>query len=215
MVRLRPEARRDCVMTAKQWIAAIAPPVLIGVMVLAFRLLSGAIGRPFVAWSLGLALYWLTWCTVLPMALVGWRRIRELVRPTPLRGSGVALFFVPLVGAALYRLVPGIGYEKRGLWMMALYASSAFGNGFFEELLWRGVYLHLFPDRILLRMVWPTLGFALWHYAPSVASANENVWGLIIGAGALGFVLSLLARQTNSLWWPIAAHTIGGLIMVL
>jgi hypothetical protein len=41
------------------------------------------------------------------------------------------------------------------------------------------------------------------------------VWGLIIGAGAFGFVLSLLAKQTNGIWWPIVARTLGRLIMVL
>jgi membrane protease YdiL (CAAX protease family) len=99
--------------------------------------------------------------------------------------------------------------------MTILYVSTAFGNGLFEELLWRGVYMELFPHSIPLRFVVPTIAFALWHYAPGAASANENVWGLIIGAAALGVVQSLLAKQTDSVWWPIVAHTIGGLIMVL
>lgn len=136
-------------MSAKQWIAALLPPILIGVMVLAFQMLSGAIGRSFVAWSLGLALYWLTWCAVLPMVLVGWKRIRELIRPTPFRGRGLVLLFIPLVGAGLYRLVPGIGYEKRAVWMTVLYVSTAFGSGFFEEHFWRGVYLHFSSNRTL------------------------------------------------------------------
>lgn len=202
-------------MNTKQRIAAIAPPVLIGVMYLIFKLLSRATGGSFIGWYLGLALYWLTWCTLLPLVLVGWRHIRELVRPQLLPGRTLLLLLIPVIGAALYRLVPGIGYEKHALWMTILYASTAFGNGFFEEILWRGVYMDLFPDRILMRIVWPSIGFGLWHYAPGAASANENVWGLIIGAGAFGFVLSFLAKQTNGVWWPIVAHSLGGLIMVL
>lgn len=202
-------------MTLDQRIASILPPALVGVMVLIFRLLSKATSVSFTRWYLGLALYWLIWCTVLRLTLVGWKRIRTLLRPTALGGRGLVLFCIPLVGAALYRLVPGMDCEKRVLWMVLLCVSTAFGNGFLEGLLWRGVYVHLFPNRTLFRIVWPSIGFALWHYAPSVASANENVSGRILGVGALGFVLSLLVKQTNGIWWPIAAHTIGRVIMVL
>jgi len=138
-----------------------------------------------------------------------------MIRPRTLRGWGFVLVFIPIVGAALYRLVPGMGYEKHTVWMTLLFASTAFGNGFFEELLWRGVYRVTFPSSVPLRFIWPTVAFALWHYAPGVASANASVWGLIIGAAALGSVPRLLAEQTNSIFWPIVAHTVGGSIMVL
>lgn len=202
-------------MNAKQRVALLAPPVLIGVMYVVFKLLVSATGSSFIAWYLGLVTYCVTWCTILPLTLVGWRRIKALLRPKPLHGWGFALVLIPIAGAALYRLVPGMGYEKQALWVTILYVSTAFGSGFFEELLWRGVYMELFPYSITFRFVLPTIAFALWHYAPGVASANENVWGLIIGAAALGVVQSLLAKQTDSVWWPIVAHTIGGLIMVL
>ncbi len=202
-------------MNAKQRVALLSPPALIGVMYVVFKFLVSATGSSFVGWYLGLVTYWFTWCTILPLALVGWRRVKALIRPRSLHGWSLALLFIPIAGASLYRLVPGMGYEKQALWMTLLYISTAFGNGFFEELLWRGVYMDLFPDSIPLRFVWPTIAFALWHYAPGAVSANENVWGLIIGAAALGFVQSLLAKQTNGIWWPIVAHSIGGLIMVL
>jgi len=199
----------------KQRIAILFPPVLIAVMYAVFKLLVWATGKSFVGWYLGLITYWFTCCTILPLLLVGWQRIKTLLRPRPLSGRGAALVLTPILGAALYRLVPGIGYERQALWMILLYVSTAFGNGFFEELLWRGVYMELFPHRIDLRMIWPTVAFALWHYAPGVASANRNVWGLIAGAAALGFVQSLLAKRTNGIWWPSVAHSLAGLIMVL
>jgi membrane protease YdiL (CAAX protease family) len=202
-------------MNAKQRVALLTPPVLIGVMYAVFRVFVSATGSSFVGWYLGLATYWFTWCTILPLTLVGWRRIKALIRPRPLHRWGFALLLIPVFGASLYRLVPGIGYEKQALWITLLYVSTAFGNGFFEELLWRGVYMEMFPNSIPLRMVFPTIAFALWHYAPGAVSANENVWGLIIGAAALGSVQSLLAKQTNGIWWPIVAHASAGLIMVL
>jgi len=96
-----------------------------------------------------------------------------------------------------------------------LCVSTAFGNGLFEELLWRGVYMELFPRSIPLRFVWPTVAFALWHVAPGSVSGNANVWGFIAGAAALGVAQSLLAKRTGGVFWPIVAHAVGGLIMVL
>jgi membrane protease YdiL (CAAX protease family) len=92
--------------------------------------------------------------------------------------------------------------------------STSLGNGFFEEVLWRGVYMELFPDSILLRIVWPTIWFALWHYAPGSVAPDGNVLGLIIGSGVMGFYLAFLAKRTGTIWWTIVAHTIGGMIMI-
>jgi hypothetical protein len=73
-------------MNAKQRVALLAPPFLIGAMYFVFKLLVTATGSSFAAWYLGLATYWLTWCTILPLALVGWQRIKALIRPRALHG---------------------------------------------------------------------------------------------------------------------------------
>ncbi len=97
---------------------------------------------------------------------------------------------------------------------MLLLLSTAFGNGFFEEVLWRGVYMQLFPENYFFRIIWPSTWFALWHYVPGSVSPSGNVIGLIIGAGFLGVYSSYLAKWTNTIWWSIVAHTLGGIIMV-
>ena len=117
--------------------------------------------------------------------------------------------------AGIYRFIPGMGYEKPGLWIFLLLVSTNLGNGFFEELLWRGVYMELFPDSTLFRIVWPSIWFALWHYVPGSVSPDGNVAGLMIGAGLFGFYLSFLAKKTGTIWWSIVAHAIGGFIMIL
>jgi membrane protease YdiL (CAAX protease family) len=93
--------------------------------------------------------------------------------------------------------------------------STNLGNGFFEELLWRGMYLELFPQRAFFRMFWSTIWFALWHYAPGSISASGSPVGLMIGAGMMGIYLAFLAHKTKSIWWTMIAHGLGGLIMVL
>jgi len=106
-------------------------------------------------------------------------------------------------------------YEKPDVWVFLMLLSTNFGNGFFEELLWRGVYMSVFPNSIIFRIVWPSVWFALWHYAPGSVHSDGNVIGLIIGSGLMGFYLSWLARKTDSIWWTIVMHTLGGFIMIL
>jgi membrane protease YdiL (CAAX protease family) len=115
----------------------------------------------------------------------------------------------------LYRLVPGMDYQKPALWVFILLLSTNLGNGFFEELLWRGVYLELFPAHVLWGWIWPCLWFALWHYAPGSIAPDGNPLGLMIGSGIMGFYLVFLARHTGTIWWTIIAHAIGGFIMIL
>jgi membrane protease YdiL (CAAX protease family) len=121
----------------------------------------------------------------------------------------------PLLMAALYKFIPGMEYEKPSTWVFLLLISTNFGNGFFEELLWRGMYMSLFPGSILLRIVWPSIWFALWHYVPGSVHVDSNVIGLIVGSGLMGFYLSVLAKKTETIWWTIIVHTIGGFIMIL
>lgn len=75
--------------------------------------------------------------------------------------------------------------------------------------------MNMFPKAIIPRVIWPSIMFAVFHYAPGSVSANANVIALIAGAGVFGFYLSYLANRTNTIWWGIVAHILGGFIMVL
>jgi membrane protease YdiL (CAAX protease family) len=199
----------------KQKIALIAPIFLVGVMIPVFRSLAGAFENDVIGWYLGLVSYWLTWCIVLPVCLIGGKHISEIIRPQKPNLTVILLVLFPIGMAALSKLILGMGYSKPKLWIWLLYISTAFGNGFFEELLWRGVYLVLFPNRILFQIIWPSIWFALWHYAPGSVSANANPLGLIIGAGMFGFLLSFLAKKTGTVWWGIVAHALGGMVIII
>lgn len=183
-------------------------------MIPIFRLLTG-IFEERIGWYLGLAIYWLTWGGVFPYLMLGPERLRRIIRPQKLTFQIFLLVLFPLVMASLYQLIPGMDYQKPGLLITLLLLSTPFGNGFFEELLWRGVYMELFPDNILFRIVWPSIFFALWHYAPVSVSSGGNVVAMIIGSGLFGFYLSFLANKTGTIWWSIVAHILGGLIMIV
>jgi membrane protease YdiL (CAAX protease family) len=91
----------------------------------------------------------------------------------------------------------------------------AFLNGILEEVLWRGVYIELFPNKLLWGNIWPTVWFALWHYAPGSVSPLANVWVLMTGAGVLGASLSWLTKQTRSISLAVTSHTVSGLVQSL
>jgi membrane protease YdiL (CAAX protease family) len=199
----------------KQKVAILIPPILIAVMYPVFLLLVGSLNDR-IAWYLGLASYWVIWGVVFPLVIIGKNDIKKLIRPRKLNRKVLFLIAIPLLGASAARLVPGMEYSKEGVWISVLILSTAFGNGFFEEVLWRGVYVNLFPNNILYRMIWPSICFGLWHFVPG-SVFHDNVISLLclmFGAGLMGLYLSYLAKKMNTVWWPIVVHTIGGIIMV-
>jgi membrane protease YdiL (CAAX protease family) len=194
-------------------VAVVAPLMIVVVMVPVFRLLGNLFGNP--GWYLGLVLNGLIWGTVFPFLMIGKRRILELIQPQKLDRRVSLMVIFPLLMAAIYRFIPGMVYQKASLLTWLYLLSTPFGNGFFEEILWRGMYMELFPDRIFFRIIWPSIWFGIWHYAPGTATPGGNVMGLMIGSTLFGFYLSFLAKRTNTLWWTIVAHIVGGLIMVI
>jgi membrane protease YdiL (CAAX protease family) len=200
-------------MSNRQKIAIVAPLILTGVMYPIFQLLSRVLGET-IGWYLGLAIYWLVWCGVFPWLMIGKASIRRMIQPQKLTGGILLMVLFPLLMAALYRFATGMEYEKPSVWIFLLLVSTNFGNGFFEEVLWRGMYMELFPHSVFFRIFWSSIWFALWHYAPGSVSSTGNAIGLMIGAGLMGFYLSFLANRTGTIWWTIIAHTIGGFIMI-
>jgi membrane protease YdiL (CAAX protease family) len=201
------------VINNQQKIAIIAPPILIGAMYPIFHLLSGTFGEK-IGWYLGLVIYWFVWGAAFSLLIIGKERVKTIIRPQKLNLQVFLFALFPLLMAALYKFIPGMDYKKPNMWIFLLLLSTNFGNGFFEEVLWRGVYMSLFPDSILFRIVWPSIWFALWHYVPGSVSSDGNVIGLMIGSGLFGFYLSFLAKNTGTIWWTIVAHSLGGFIMI-
>jgi hypothetical protein len=199
--------------STKQQIAIVTPLVILIVMVPLFRLLGNELGKT--GWYLGLCVNWLIWGTIFPFLMIGKRRILDLIRPKKLTIQVFTLVIIPVLLAAAYKLVPGMTYEKASLWTWLYLLSTPFGNGFFEEVLWRGVYMELYPDKLFFRIIWPSIWFGIWHYAPGSASPGGNVLGLMIGSGLFGFYLSTLAKKTDTLWWCIVAHILGGMVMIV
>lgn len=207
------------VLNRKQRIAVGAPVVLMATMYPIFRLLDGWVGDRmdgYLGWYLGLAVYWIIWGAGFSLWMVGWSRIKELLRPRRPTLLIAALIAFPVAMAGVVLLMPDMGYEKRsaGIWLLLL--SSTLGNGLFEETLWRGVYLELFRNLRSWRVWWAGTWFGLWHIIPvSINAASfAEVMPMVIGSMFFGYYLAFVAKRTDSVWWPMIAHFLGGIVMV-
>ena len=199
-------------MSVKQIAAVLVPIILLAIMYATFRLLSRRF-RDKTAWYSGLAIYWVVWGLVYPLLILGWDSVRDLFRPQSLDSLSLVLLLTPIIFAAIGRFILGIRYEKESRWAFLALLGTAFGNGIFEEVLWRGTYLELFPNSIVLRIIWPSLWFGLWHLAPgSVSSGSAR--NLALSSLFFGLLLSLLAGSTGTIFWTIVSHTLAGIVMI-
>ena len=188
---------------------ALALPVAVPIaMTASFRIAGDRLG-PQAGYVAGFGIYWGT-CAALSMALLGPGRVRSLsgdVRPRLGRPAalGAILLVWPPVGAIATRLLPEIG--RATPLMVGTIAGVAAANAVLEELLWRGVYISLWPANPWLGWVWPAFGFGLWHLAPQVIhpSAMGPVT-YVVAATSLGLSWGWVARRTGSLRWVSVSH---------
>ncbi len=201
-------------MNSKQIIAILAPLAIIATMFPIFQLFSRWMGKTL-GWYFGLVLYWIVWGGIFPVVMIGKRTVIQLIRPQPPDWRYLGLIALMILLAAIFKFSTGTQYQKYAPWMLIMYLSTTVGNGFFEELLWRGMYLELFPDQVLFRIIWSSVWFGLWHFAPGSVSSTGKPLGLVIGSGMMGFYLAFLANYSGTIWWTMIAHFLGGILMVL
>jgi membrane protease YdiL (CAAX protease family) len=164
-------------------------------------------------WAAGLAIYWLSGGGF-ALCMLGGDRVWELVRPRRADRLTLALVALPAAFAAVGQLAGAGGLDQRSdRTELVLLIAVAIGNGFFEELFWRGLYLRLFGGRSWFGWVWSSTWFGLWHVVP-VSSWRGDVAPYVVGAALLGLHLAFIARRTNGVWWPIVAHTCAAFVAV-
>ena len=197
--------------TDRRRLIALALPVAVPVAMVA----GFAIGRDRLGdhggYLAGFGLYWAA-CAGLSISLLGRHRLRELFldsRPRLGRPAvlGAALLIWPPVGAIATRFIPEIGYATPT--MVATIAGVALVNALLEELLWRGVYITLWPRNPWLGVVWPAIGFGVWHLAPQVIHASAmGPIVYVVSASALGLSWGWVAWRTGSLRWVGVSHVL-------
>lgn len=192
-------------------IAALALPVVVPVAMCAtFALTRDRLGD-HIGYLAGFGAYWAT-CAGAAFVLLGrsdTRRLfadaqRPLGRPAAL---GAVLLLWPPLGAIATRFLPEIGAAD--ITMIVTIAGVGVVNAVLEELLWRGVYVTLWPDDPWLGWVWPAVGFGAWHLAPQIIHPSSiGPIPYVISATLLGLSWGWVAWRTKSLRWVTLSHAV-------
>jgi membrane protease YdiL (CAAX protease family) len=73
-----------------------------------------------------------------------------------------------------------------------------------------------FPNKILLGLIYPTIGFALWHISPQIVISSEGgitgVLIFIVSTFFLGLCYGLVSYKTKSIIWNAISHSLNGIL---
>lgn len=204
--------------TKKEIHAIILLPIIAISMFLVFQLISFIVGKETMfagkelAWYLGFIIYWPVCCILIPIKFIGWKKIIDLYRKTKISFLLLLLFIFPVIFTFIGIII--MDYDKVNIIGRFILLIMVFGNGILEEILWRGMYIQLFPDNIFWGIFWPTIWFGIWHLAPASVSDTFNPLVLMSGALVFGICWSIIAWKTKSIRWSTFSHIIVGLIRV-
>jgi membrane protease YdiL (CAAX protease family) len=162
----------------------------------------------------GFAFYWVGWCLLLPLWVLGPGALADLFRnPQPSVGRptwlGLLLLSIPLLLGYVYAFPRAV--RRATVKVLLASAIIALINGVLEELLWRGAYVTIFPDQPALAWIYPAVGFAVWHFAPQSVFPNRAPGGnlsLVLVAGLVGLMWGWVAWQTGSILWASVSHVL-------
>ena len=192
----------------------VMPVALTLSMLAVFKGLVGWLGFPL-GYLAAFLIYWIGWCLLLPMLVLnGPRGVLDLFREAGPRfgkpaWKALVLLWWPVVLAILFRFIPEFSQANT----LIILVSIALGIviGITEEILWRGVYIKLFPDNVWLGYIYPAAGFAAWHIAPQSVSQNPSPGGalsFVLAALLLGLSWGYYAWKTKSIRWCTIAHAV-------
>lgn len=170
-----------------------------------FRFLSRRLPPP-TAYNIGFAVYWLGWCIAFPLWILGPRTTVRLLAHGRRPSIGeLTLLLLPVIGAAGTQLVPN-RRAVRGPVAAVMICTGAV-NAVAEELLWRGVFLHEFPDDAIRGAVWPLAGFSIWHLAPQIVLPSRmGRWQFVLGAAFVGSASAVSAWHSRGLRNCLVPH---------
>ena len=197
----------------RQYALITFPFVLISTAALVFNGISKILGKE-TGYLLGFLYYWIVWCLFVPWFYLGKGGFFSLfVDKTPLLSRPnwwAAVFWVLVILVAL--VMYGKDFVQAPLTLILIAIPAATINGICEELFWRGLYVSAFPDNVWLAILFPALGFALWHLVPLQIFSAGNKWAFILSTFFLGLAYGLIAYKTGSIKWTAFSHSLNGIL---
>jgi uncharacterized protein len=191
----------------------VAPPLLLVTTYLAFQGFVALWGSQ-IGYFAGFLVYWVLWCLLFSLWILGKGGLSGLFqRAMQLQGRHnrlllLLLIWPPLLAATT--VLPAKFAQITGL-VLAGSAALAVVNATLEEVLWRGAYIHVFPDSKFWGWIYPSIGFALWHIVPLSVHNNSMPGGMasyLAGALVIGLSYGWVAWRTGSIRWTVMSHVV-------
>jgi membrane protease YdiL (CAAX protease family) len=165
---------------------------------------------------LGFAFYDLFWCITVPLVLLGkdgflslFREERPLFRKE--NWLPILLVTVPIVVSFFSNFIPNVASTPLLVIMIGIPATTI--NGTCEEILWRGLYVRAFPSKVVLGLICPAIGFAVWHISPQLVFPEEgNILVFVIFTLILGLSYGWTAYKSGSIRWTAVSHSLIGFL---
>jgi membrane protease YdiL (CAAX protease family) len=186
------------------------PLFVLPVMGLVFWLAELGLGRPG-GYLLGFGVYWLA-CLLLPGVLLGRQGFLSLLRDEAAlfqrQNWLAAMVWLLVMVVSVWMYAPE--FVQAPLVLITAAIPLAAINGVCEEVLWRGLFVRLFPGDPKMSILLPAIGFALWHFAPQIIYPAENALGFVVSTLFLGLAYGFVAYRTGSARWTALAHSLSG-----
>jgi membrane protease YdiL (CAAX protease family) len=163
---------------------------------------------------IGFLFYWTIWCLIVPLVFLETKefvtlfvdKAQLLSRPNWLV-TGLFIF-ITLITFFMY----GKTFIEAPWTLILIAIPIATINGICEEILWRGLYVKIFPDNIWLAIIFPAIGFALWHLVPLQVFSDGNEFDFILSTFFLGLAYGFIAYKTGSAKWTAISHSLNGIL---
>ena len=193
------------------------PILLLGSTAFVFVNFAQRMGKEW-GYVLGFLFYDGFWCLIVPLLLLGkdgfLSVFHENDRLFQVKHWWLILLLLSTTAGALGML--SAHDLTKTPWTLVLIAiPTAVLTGTCEEILWRGVYVKVFPKQVVAGLLYPTLGFAIWHLSPQLVYPAVLPGGSFTFAGLtffLGLCYALVAYKTGSCKWTAVSHSLNGIL---
>lgn len=197
----------------------ILPILLLASTALVFSAGAHWLGK---AWGyvIGFLFYNGFWCILIPLLLLGKSQFLSLFQETSSLFQKKHWWLIALLlstTAGAFGMLSAHDLSTTPLDLILIAIPAAIVTGTCEEILWRGAYVKMFPGQIVWGLIYPSLGFAVWHLSPQLVYPASMPGGMFAFAGLtffLGLCYGLVAYKTGSCKWTAISHSLNGILNI-
>lgn len=191
------------------------PLLLVPSTALVFTFAAKWLGKES-GYLLGFVFYWVFWCLLVPLSILKSESSLTLFKEKKRlfqKSNWLPATLLVVIIAVTVAMYPPTRLSAAPIKLLILVIPTAIINGICEELLWRGLYIKVFPENPALGIIYPSIGFALWHICPQlVFPAETGITPFVLSTFFLGISYAWISYRTGSIKWNVISHSLGGIL---